>query len=45
MTPADGLPHDFHLQQSAARYSLDGMQTYGLLERSCTGDDLEEMDA
>jgi len=40
MTTADGLPVDFNLHQGGARYTWDGMTSYGMIERSCTGDQL-----
>jgi hypothetical protein len=40
MTPADGLPFDFNLHQGGARYTWDGMTSYGMIERSCTAEQL-----
>jgi hypothetical protein len=40
MTKADGLPVDFDLHQGGARYTWDGMTSYGMIERSCTADEL-----
>ena len=40
MTPADGLPVDFNLQQGGTRYVWDGATSYGMIERSCTADQL-----
>jgi hypothetical protein len=40
MTPADGLPFDFNLHQGGARYTWEGMTSYGMVERSCTADQL-----
>ena len=37
MGPAAGLPIDFNLHHSGARYSWDGMTSYGMIERSSTG--------
>jgi hypothetical protein len=36
MGRSDGLPFDFDLQQGGARYSWDGMTSYGMIERSRT---------
>jgi hypothetical protein len=41
MTKADGLPFDFNLQQGGARYTWDGMTSYGMLERSATAEQLK----
>jgi hypothetical protein len=41
MTTADGLPVDFNLHQGGARYTWDGMTSYGMIERSCTADQLK----
>jgi hypothetical protein len=38
MGKADGLPIDFNLQQGGARYTWDGLTSYGMIERSATGD-------
>jgi hypothetical protein len=40
MSTADGLPVDFNLHQGGARYTWDGMTSYGMIERSCTADQL-----
>jgi hypothetical protein len=40
MTAADGLPFDFNLHQGGARYTWDGMASYGMIERSCKADQL-----
>lgn len=40
MDRSDGLPIDFNLHQGGARYGWDGMTSYGMIERSCTGDQL-----
>lgn len=40
MTTADGLPVDFNLHQGGARYTWDGMTSYGMIERSCTAEQL-----
>jgi len=42
MGKADGLPIDFNLQQGGARYTWDGMTSYGMIERSATGEQLKE---
>jgi hypothetical protein len=34
MGKRDGLPFDFNLQQGGARYTWDGMTSYGMIERS-----------
>jgi hypothetical protein len=36
----DGTTTDFNLQQGGARYSWDGMTSYGMIERSTTSDQL-----
>jgi len=36
----EGLPVEFNLQQGGARYTWDGMTSYGMIERSTTGDQL-----
>jgi hypothetical protein len=41
MGKADGLPVDFNLQQGGACYTWDGMTSYGMIERSATGDQLK----
>jgi hypothetical protein len=38
MGKADGLPIDFNLQQGGARYTWDGVTSYGMIDRSATGD-------
>jgi hypothetical protein len=38
MGKRDGLPFDFNLQQGGARYTWDGMTSYGMIERSTTAD-------
>ena len=40
MGKADGLPIDFNLHQGGARYTWDGMTSYGMIERSATGEQL-----
>lgn len=40
MSEADGLPMAFNLHQGGARYTWDGMTTYGMIERSCRDDQL-----
>ena len=40
MGKADGLPLDFNLQQGGARYTWDGLTSYGMIERSATGEQL-----
>lgn len=40
MTEADGLPFAFNLHQGAARYRWDGTTSYGMIERSCKGEQL-----
>jgi len=40
MSPAEGLPMDFNLHQGGARYTWDGMTSYGMIERSATADQL-----
>jgi hypothetical protein len=42
MGKADGLPVDFNLHQGGARYTWDGMTSYGMIERSATGDQLKD---
>jgi len=36
MGTADGLPVDFNLHQGGARYTWDGMTSFGMIERSST---------
>ena len=38
MGKEEGVPVDFNLHQGGARYSMDGMTAYGMIERSSTGD-------
>jgi hypothetical protein len=38
MGKADGLPVDFRLHQGGARYTWDGMTSYGMIERSAMGE-------
>jgi hypothetical protein len=38
MGKADGLPMDFRLHQGGARYTWDGMTSYGMIERSTIGE-------
>jgi len=40
MDESDGLPFAFNLHQGGARYTWDGMTSYGMIERSCTADSL-----
>jgi hypothetical protein len=36
----DGSPVDFNLQQGGARYTWDGMTSFGMIERSYTADEM-----
>lgn len=40
MNEEDGLPFAFNLHQGGARYTWDGMTSHGMIERSCTADQL-----